>query len=75
LPEHLRLEIEEMNKEFETLCWEYTSRREEELLRIVSRKKEVRGVLAQAPVKSVDDPFFWISTDWLRLWADSLRPP
>ncbi|KAH9545308.1 hypothetical protein CY35_12G041600 [Sphagnum magellanicum] len=75
LPEHLRLEIEEMNKEFETSCWEYTSRREEELLRIVSRKKEVRGVLAQAPVKSVDDPFFWISTDWLRLWADSLRPP
>lgn len=75
LPEQLRLEIEQMNNEFEAICWEYTRRREEELARIAERKEEVRCILAQVPAKSLDEPFFWISTEWLRSWADSLTPP
>lgn len=75
LPEQLRLEIEQMNNDFEAMCWEYTRRREEELARIAERKEEVRSILAQAPAKSLEEPFFWISTEWLRSWADSLTPP
>lgn len=75
LPEQLRCEIEQMNNDFEAMCWEYTRRREEELSRIADRKEEVRGILALAPAKSLDEPFFWISTEWLRSWADSLTPP
>lgn len=75
LPEQLRSEIEQMNHEFEAMCWEYTRRREEELSRIAERKEEVRSILALAPAKSLEEPFFWISTEWLRSWADSLTPP
>jgi ubiquitin carboxyl-terminal hydrolase 48 len=75
LPEQLRLEIEEMNREFESMCWEYTRRREEELNKIAERKKEVRSVLALAPAKPFEEPFYWISTEWLKSWADSLSPP
>ena len=75
LPEQLRLEIEQMNNDFEAMCWEYTRRREEELSRITDRKEEVRAILALAPAKSLEEPFFWISTEWLRSWADSLTPP
>jgi len=75
LPEQLRLEIEQMNNDFEAMCWEYTRRREEELARIAERKEEVRCILAQAPAKSLEESFFWIATDWLRSWADSLTPP
>ncbi|KAG0615456.1 hypothetical protein M758_5G042500 [Ceratodon purpureus] len=75
LPEQLRLEIEQMNNDFEAMCWEYTRRREEELSRIAERKEEVRSILALAPAKSLEEPFFWISTEWLRSWADSLTPP
>lgn len=75
LPEQLRVEIDVMNKEFESMCWEYRRRREEELTKIAERKKEVRAVLGLAPAKSFEEPFYWISTEWLRSWADNLRPP
>lgn len=75
LPEQLRLEIEQMNNDFEGMCWEYTRRRDEELARIAERKEEVRSILSQVPAKSLEEPFYWISTEWLRSWADSLTPP
>ena len=74
IPEQLRLEIEQMNNDFEATCREYTRRRKEELSRIAERKNEVRSILALAPAKSHEE-FFWISTEWLRSWADSLTPP
>lgn len=74
VPEQLRLEILQINNDFEAMCWEYTRRLEEELSRIAERKKEVRSILALAPAKSLEDTF-WISTEWLRSWADSLTPP
>lgn len=75
LPEQLRLEIDQMNNDFEAMCSEYTRRREEELTRIGERKEEVRSILALATAKALEEPFFWISTEWLRSWADSLTPP
>ncbi|KAG0577792.1 hypothetical protein KC19_5G182300 [Ceratodon purpureus] len=75
LPEQLRLEIEQMNNDFEGMCWEYTRRRDEELARIAERKEEVRSILSQVPAKSLEEPFYWISTEWLRSWADSFTPP
>ncbi|KAL2643343.1 hypothetical protein R1flu_010930 [Riccia fluitans] len=71
LPDQFRTEVEEMNLEFENLCRDYHQRKESEITKIQERRTEVRTLLAEAPVKNVEDPFFWILIDWLRSWADT----
>ncbi|KFK22281.1 hypothetical protein AALP_AAs61001U000100, partial [Arabis alpina] len=47
----------------------------EELKALTERRQEVRTILSEAAVQSLEEQYFWISTDWLRLWADIILPP
>jgi len=75
LPSHLCEEIKILNASYDDACQQYELKKEEELDCITKRRQEVRSVLSEAPVRSIEDPFFWISTDWLRQWADNIPPP
>ncbi|KAK6923663.1 Peptidase C19, ubiquitin carboxyl-terminal hydrolase, partial [Dillenia turbinata] len=75
LPSHLSKEIEESNKVFLEACKHYKLNKESEVEHISERRQEVRSVLSDAPVLSHEEPYFWISADWLRQWADSISPP
>lgn len=69
---HLFDEIEKLNASFVDECAQYNHKKELELSRINERRLEVRSVLAEAPVLPLEHPFFWISSDWLRQWADNV---
>jgi len=75
LPKHLCQELEELNRQYNSLCEEYRLKKEEILQNLADRKNEVRSVLSEAPVHSPDEPYYWMSTDWLRQWADNISPP
>ncbi|CAL0319194.1 unnamed protein product [Lupinus luteus] len=74
LPSHLDEEIQIFNASYVDSCEKYNRKKEIELSRINDRKQEVRSVLAEAPVSSLERPFYWISSDWLRQWADNVTP-
>uniref|UniRef100_A0A1D1YFM5 Ubiquitin carboxyl-terminal hydrolase 26 n=1 Tax=Anthurium amnicola TaxID=1678845 RepID=A0A1D1YFM5_9ARAE len=75
LPCHLFEEIEKLNAPFAQDCHEYQLKKDRQVSFITERRKEVKTILSVAPVHSPEDPFFWVSTDWLRQWADSINPP
>lgn len=75
LPSHLCEEIKEFNALYIHSCEQYKLKKERELDHITERRQEVRSVLSKAPVCSLEDPYHWISTDWLRQWADNIFPP
>ncbi|XP_021276622.1 ubiquitin carboxyl-terminal hydrolase 26 isoform X1 [Herrania umbratica] len=75
LPSHLFQEIKDLNSSYDDACEQYKLKKERELEHITARRQEVRSVLSEAPVHSVEEPFYWISTDWLRQWADNITPP
>ncbi|XP_077224086.1 ubiquitin carboxyl-terminal hydrolase 26-like isoform X2 [Tasmannia lanceolata] len=75
LPFHLLKEIEELNASYVSACQDYQIKKEREVQNIMERRQEVRLLLSEAPVQSLEEPFFWISTDWLRQWADVVTPP
>ncbi|KAB1996150.1 hypothetical protein ES319_D13G211800v1 [Gossypium barbadense] len=75
LPSHLCEEITNLNSSYVDACEQYKLKKKRELDHITERKQEVRSVLSEAPVHSVEEPFYWISTDWLRQWADNISPP
>ncbi|KAI9156221.1 hypothetical protein LWI28_002457 [Acer negundo] len=75
LPSHLCEEIRELNVSYLDACEQYKLKKQRELDCITERRQEVRSVLTEAPVQSLEDPFYWISTDWLRQWADNILPP
>lgn len=72
LPSHMRDEVKQLNASYYDSCEHYKLKKESELNHITQRRQEVRSVLAEAPVKSVTESYFWISTDWLRHWADDI---
>ncbi|GAB4837638.1 Ubiquitin carboxyl-terminal hydrolase 26 [Ancistrocladus abbreviatus] len=74
LPPHLSDRVEEMNASYIDACENYSLRKGRELSTITERREEVRSVLSDAPVLSLEEPYFWISTDWLRHWADNITP-
>ncbi|XP_058092711.1 ubiquitin carboxyl-terminal hydrolase 26-like isoform X2 [Magnolia sinica] len=74
LPLHLSEEIKELNASYVSSCQEYQLKKGREVDNITERRQEVRLVLSEAPVSSLEDPFFWISADWLRQWADCIIP-
>ncbi|XP_047337545.1 ubiquitin carboxyl-terminal hydrolase 26 [Impatiens glandulifera] len=74
LPPHIYEEITQFNALFTSSCEEYKSKKEILLNAITQQRQEVRLVLLEAPVRSTEEPFFWISTDWLRHWADNITP-
>ncbi|KAL2896721.1 Ubiquitin carboxyl-terminal hydrolase 26 [Bienertia sinuspersici] len=75
LPPHLAAEIKALNDMFLDSCEKYKSRKEQEVNTITERRQEVRSILAEAPVPSLEEPFFgslWIGygngqTTWLPL--------
>lgn len=75
LPHHLHKEMQELNLLYSKDCEEYQSRKDKHLSYITERREEVKQVLSEAPVQSFDEPYFWISTDWLRQWADIVNSP
>ncbi|MBA0574248.1 hypothetical protein Golob_001475, partial [Gossypium lobatum] len=75
LPSHLCEEITNLNSSYVDACEQYKLKKKRELDHITERRQEVRSVLSEAPVHSVEEPFYWISTDWLRQWADNISPP
>lgn len=74
LPSHLYEEIKELNASYMSCCEQYKLKKEIELNTITQQRQEVRLVLSEAPVQSTEEPYFWISTDWLRQWADNIIP-
>ena len=75
LPSHLCEEIKNWNASYDDACQQYELNKEGELDRITKRRQEVRSVLSEAPVRSTEEAFFWISSEWLRQWADNITPP
>lgn len=74
LPLHLRDEMRVFNDTYLETCQQYKSKKDDELKTVTERRQEVRSVLAEAPVRSPDEAYFWISSDWLRQWADNICP-
>ncbi|KAL8477228.1 hypothetical protein ACS0TY_029500 [Phlomoides rotata] len=74
LPSHLLEDVDMLNSVYLASCKEYKSKKEVELSCITKRRLEVRSILSEAPVHSIEEPYFWISTEWLRQWADNVTP-
>ncbi|XP_010108151.2 ubiquitin carboxyl-terminal hydrolase 26, partial [Morus notabilis] len=75
LPSHLYEELKSLNASYVDACEQYKLKKEMELNRISERRQEVRSILSEAPVRSPEEPFYWISADWLRQWADNITAP
>ncbi|XP_028547529.1 ubiquitin carboxyl-terminal hydrolase 26 [Dendrobium catenatum] len=75
LPFHLHKEIQELNLFSSKDCEEYQSKKDRHLCYVTERREEIKQILSEASVQSLDESFFWISTDWLRQWADTISPP
>ncbi|KAL6498056.1 Ubiquitin carboxyl-terminal hydrolase 26 [Orobanche gracilis] len=74
LPSHILKDIDMLNSEYLDSCEKYKLMKDFELGRIMKRRQEVRSILSEAPVLSLEKLYFWISTEWLRQWADSVTP-
>ncbi|KAL6953118.1 Ubiquitin carboxyl-terminal hydrolase 26, partial [Sarracenia purpurea var. burkii] len=74
LPPYLCEEIKQLNSSYISDCEEYKAKKEFESNRITERRQEVRFIISEAPVQSLGELYFWISTDWLRHWADNVNP-
>ncbi|CAM8955628.1 unnamed protein product [Rhodiola kirilowii] len=74
LPLHLREEMRIFNDTYVDTCQQYLTKKDLELKIITERRQEVRSVLSEAPVRTPGVAYFWISSDWLRQWADSIYP-
>nr|KYP34246.1 Ubiquitin carboxyl-terminal hydrolase 26 [Cajanus cajan] len=74
LPSHLVEEIRNFNASYLDSCKQYRHRKKLELSHIDERRQEVRSVLTEAITQPLEQPFFWICSDWLRQWADNIIP-
>ncbi|KAF2291378.1 hypothetical protein GH714_023405 [Hevea brasiliensis] len=52
-------------------CEQYKLKKDRELNHISERRQEVQSILSEAPVQSFEEPSYWVSSDWLRQWADN----
>lgn len=75
LPSHLDIWINDLNAKFLETCKQFDLTKERQLKTLTERRQEVRTILSEAAVQSPEEQYFWISTDWLRLWADTISPP
>ncbi|KAJ6939241.1 hypothetical protein NC651_005626 [Populus alba x Populus x berolinensis] len=74
LPPHLSEDIKDVNAVYLAVCEEYKLKKEREVHYVAERRQEVRSILSEAPVRSLEEPFYWVSTAWLRQWADNIIP-
>ncbi|KAI3915584.1 hypothetical protein MKX01_015409 [Papaver californicum] len=72
---HLFEEIKVLNESYATSCQTYQQEKERQTVRISEQRQEVSSILSEAPVTSLEEPYFWIATDWLRQWDDNIAPP
>ncbi|KAJ6730494.1 UBIQUITINYL HYDROLASE 1-RELATED [Salix viminalis] len=72
LPPHLFEDLKDVNAAYLAVCEEYKLKKEREQHHIAERRQEVRSILSEAPVRSLEEPFYWVSTAWLRQWADNV---
>ncbi|GAA0153013.1 cysteine protease [Lithospermum erythrorhizon] len=72
LPPHLSEEVQQSNEDYLKSCNKYETEKQAQMDRIKERREEVRSILSEAPVQSLGKPYCWVSTDWLRQWADSI---
>ncbi|KAL6867275.1 hypothetical protein ACP4OV_015299 [Aristida adscensionis] len=75
LPHHFLDEISELNASYMKSCEEYQSKKDSHLAYITERRQEVKSILTEAPACPDNESYYWISTDWLRQWADNVTPP
>lgn len=75
LPAHLFDEVKHLNASLDASSENYEKKKQSEVENITARREEVRSILSEAPVQSLDDPFFWVSTEWFRQWAETINPP
>ncbi|KAG2390003.1 Ubiquitin carboxyl-terminal hydrolase [Vigna angularis] len=74
VPSHLGDEIQHFNATYLDSCNQYKHRKELGLSCINERRQEVRSILAESPTQPQEQPYFWICSEWLRQWADSIVP-
>lgn len=74
LPHHFEKEIHELNASYDDACQKYQEQKDKQIAFVTERRQEVKLVLSEAPVHSLEDSYFWISTEWLRQWADNFTP-
>ncbi|XP_047161205.1 ubiquitin carboxyl-terminal hydrolase 26-like isoform X2 [Vigna umbellata] len=74
VPSHLGDEIQNFNATYLDSCNQYKQRKELGLSCINERRQEVRSILAESPTQPQEQPYFWICSEWLRQWADSIVP-
>lgn len=72
LPSHLYEEINKLNASYDSSCAQYEAKKKSEMEKILERREEVRSVLSEAPVHSLQEQYFWVCSDWLRYWADNI---
>ncbi|XP_050233549.1 ubiquitin carboxyl-terminal hydrolase 26 isoform X2 [Mercurialis annua] len=75
LPSHLLEDVKALNASYLDACQQYKIKKENEVNLITERRQEVRTILSEAPVQSLEISFCWVSTDWLRQWADNITSP
>ncbi|WCJ44374.1 Ubiquitin carboxyl-terminal hydrolase 26 [Euphorbia peplus] len=63
---------EKMDEESPMEIEEYKLKKETKVNLVTERRQEVRSILSEAPVQSLEEPFCWVSTEWLRQWADNI---
>lgn len=73
-PSYLGDEIQNFNATYLDSCNQYKHRKELGLSCINERRQEVRSILAESPAQPQEQPYYWISSEWLRQWADSIVP-
>lgn len=74
LPEELHSRIEAQNEDLLEKCKEFKLKLDEEISGRENRKKEIKTILGELPASSQDNGYYWISSSWLRSWADALNP-
>nr|XP_017229766.1 PREDICTED: ubiquitin carboxyl-terminal hydrolase 26 isoform X2 [Daucus carota subsp. sativus] len=75
IPSHLYEEVSKLNESLSDSCEQYKLKKKSEMDQITEKREEVRSVLCAAAVQSSQEPYFWISADWLRHWADNITSP
>jgi hypothetical protein len=75
VPSMLVQEVENDNAAFLSAVEAYKTERERIEAEVGARRREVRETLTSAAAGPAEWDFRWISTEWLRCWADSKDPP
>jgi hypothetical protein len=68
-------EVENDNAAFLSAVDAYKTERDRIEAKVGARRREVREILTSAAAGPAEWDFRWVSTEWLRYWADNKDPP